>query len=150
VRVDAGIDEGGVIPGEYDSMFAKLMVVADDRPAAIARLRRALAETRIAGVQTTLPFYRWLMEHAEFTDETGAGLSTDLIARTWNPAPVVAAAALRATELAAATSAATTAAGAPTTAEPRGPDEIHSDLTGNGSADEWWSTGVREAMEARG
>ena len=99
VRVDSGIEEGSVIPGDYDSMFAKLMVVAVDRPAAIARMRRALAETLIAGVQTTLPFDRWLLERDEFTDDTGAGLSTDLIARTWEPAPIAASAALRATEL---------------------------------------------------
>ena len=51
VRVDSGVEEGSVISGDYDSMFAKLMVVADDRSAAIARMRRALAETQIAGIQ---------------------------------------------------------------------------------------------------
>jgi acetyl/propionyl-CoA carboxylase alpha subunit len=135
VRVDAGIEEGESIPGDYDSMFAKLMVVANDRPAALARMRRALAETRIGGVQTTLPFARWLMERDEFTDDTGAGLSTDLIARAFEPAPMVAAAALRAAELAAAV-ASTTQQTAPTRLEQIGPT----------SSDEWWSAGLREAQ----
>jgi acetyl-CoA/propionyl-CoA carboxylase biotin carboxyl carrier protein len=141
VRIDSGVEEGSVIPGDYDSMFAKLIVVAKDRPDAIARMRRALSETRIGGVQTTLPFHRWLMDQPEFTDETGAGLSTDLIARTWEPAPLVAAAALRAAELVARASrdagmsTAQAASDAPTPA-------------GAGAGD-WWATGIREALEGR-
>jgi acetyl/propionyl-CoA carboxylase alpha subunit len=138
VRVDSGIEEGSVIPGDYDSMFAKLMVVAVDRQAAIERMRRALAETRIAGVQTTLPFHRWLLERDEFTDDTGAGLSTDLIARTWEPAPLAAAAALRATELVALAS--REAAPAPARA---GQDQVADET------DDWWQTGVREALDSR-
>jgi acetyl/propionyl-CoA carboxylase alpha subunit len=141
VRIDSGVEEGSVIPGDYDSMFAKLMVVAKDRRDAIARMRRALSETRIGGVQTTLPFHRWLMDQPEFTDETGAGLSTDLIARTWEPAPLVAAAALRAADLVARASrdagmsTAQAASDAPTPA-------------GAGAGD-WWATGIREALEGR-
>jgi acetyl/propionyl-CoA carboxylase alpha subunit len=118
-------------------MFAKLMVVATDRAAAIERMRRALAETRIAGVQTTVPFHRWLFERDEFNDETGAGLSTDLIARTWEPAPLVAAAALRAAELAALAS-----LGPPAMGRPASPNSTAAN-------DEWWSTGVREVLEDR-
>ena len=138
VRVDSGVEEGSVIPGDYDSMFAKLMVVGPDRDNAIARMRRALSETRIGGVQTTLPFHQWLMGQPEFTDSTGAGLSTDLIVRTWEPAPLVAAAALRAAELVAA-------------AALEGADAPVSAATTHGATrnDEWWSTGVREALEGR-
>ena len=139
VRVDSGVEEGSNIPGEYDSMFAKLMVVAADRQAAIERMRRALAETRIAGVQTTLPFDRWLFERVEFTDDTGAGLSTDLIARTWAPAPLTSAAALRAAELA-----------AKATLEPSqsaAPRANMNDAAGEG--DEWWQLGTRESLESR-
>jgi acetyl/propionyl-CoA carboxylase alpha subunit len=136
VRVDAGIEEGDVIPGDYDSMFAKLMVVAATREAAIERMRRALAETRVAGVQTTLPFHGWLMERDEFTDPTGAGLSTDLIQRTWDPVPLVAAAALRAAELAAQA----TIAVQGNVPDGRPP-------TGD-AVDAWWSAGLRERLEA--
>ncbi len=142
VRVDSGVEEGSIIPGDYDSMFAKMMVVARDRRTAIARMRRALAETEIGGIQSTLPFHRWLLGRHEFTDESGAGLSTDLIARTWEPAPLVATAALRAAELAAlASHTEVPRAAAPTD-------------TSNGSAtavdqDGWWSTGVRDALETR-
>jgi acetyl-CoA/propionyl-CoA carboxylase biotin carboxyl carrier protein len=137
VRVDPGVEEGSVIPGDYDSMFAKIMVVAADRHAAIARMARVLAETEISGVQTTLPFHRWLMARSEFADGTGGGLATDLVARNWDAAPLVAAAALRASELAAqsALDGATQRAGGRTTAVP-------------GSA--WWAAGVREGLEHRG
>ena len=138
VRVDAGIEEPGAIPGEYDSMFAKLMVVDADRDLALARMRRALTETMIAGVQTTLPFARWLLDQPHFTDSTGAGLSTDLIERTFEPTALVAAAALRAAELAARS--ARSPRGSSTVAAPRAGDKV-------AGGDAWWDTGVREALE---
>ncbi|HEY4956862.1 MAG TPA: acetyl/propionyl-CoA carboxylase subunit alpha, partial [Caldimonas sp.] len=140
VRVDAGVEEGSVIPGDYDSLFAKLMVVGADRGAAIARLRRALAETQICGIQSTLPFHRWLLEQADFTDESGAGLSTDLVGRTWDPAPLVAAAALRAAELGAL--AARDGSPARATGLPGTP-------ASEPQPSEWWAAGAREAMENR-
>ena len=138
VRVDAGIEEGSVIPGDYDSMFAKLMVVAADRSSAIARMRRALAETRIAGVQTTVPFARWLMDRDEFTDHSGAGLSTDLIARIFEPGPLVTAAALRAAEIAASVATQTRASAGASV-----------DFDTVRIEDDWWSSGVREALGSR-
>jgi acetyl/propionyl-CoA carboxylase alpha subunit len=140
VRVDAGVEEGAAIPAEYDSMFAKVMVVDVDRDMALARMRRALAETEIGGVQTTLPFARWLLDQSDFTDLTGTGLSTDLIARTFEPAHLVAAAALRAAELAA--SAARAPKNSSLVAAPRPPET-------SGASDAWWDTGVREALERR-
>ncbi len=139
VRVDAGIEEGSPIPGDYDSMFAKLMVVASDRSAALERMRRALAETRIGGVQTTLPFDRWLMDRDEFTDESGAGLSTDFVEREWQPAPLVAAAALRAAELAALASARTSTLEPTPSGASAGPAVDAANL--------WWMAGIREAVE---
>jgi acetyl/propionyl-CoA carboxylase alpha subunit len=143
VRIDAGVEEGSAIPGDYDSMFAKLMVAARTRDEAIARMARALNETEIAGVQTTVPFYRWLLTRAEFTDASGAGLSTDLVARIWDPAPLVAEAALRAAELAAAAGTAEQAYAAPRAATGHEPART----APQDSA--WWSAGVREAMEQR-
>ncbi|MGH2408392.1 MAG: acetyl-CoA carboxylase biotin carboxylase subunit, partial [Candidatus Limnocylindrales bacterium] len=93
VRVDDGIEDGTRIGSDYDPLLAKLMVVADDRPAAIARLRLALRELELTGVQTTLPFDLWLVDEAAFV---AAELDTDFVARHWRPGPLRAAAAARA------------------------------------------------------
>ena len=66
VRWDAGIVQGSEISLHYDPLLAKLIVHAPDRPAAIARMRRALAELRIAGVETSTPFHRRVMDEPEF------------------------------------------------------------------------------------
>jgi acetyl/propionyl-CoA carboxylase alpha subunit len=50
----------------YDSLIAKLTVWGDSRIAAIDRLRRALDEYRVAGLRTTLPFFRWLVREDAF------------------------------------------------------------------------------------
>ncbi|MDA1307744.1 MAG: acetyl-CoA carboxylase biotin carboxylase subunit [Acidobacteria bacterium] len=67
VRDDRGVSAGFEIPLFYDSMISKLVVWAEDRPQAIARLRRVLDEYRVAGVRTTLPFFRWLVAQPEFS-----------------------------------------------------------------------------------
>ena len=54
---------GEPLTAEYDPLLAKLMVHAHDRPAAVARLRRALDETLVGGLQTDLGFHRWLVDH---------------------------------------------------------------------------------------
>ncbi len=64
IRVDTGIEAGDRVPPEYDNLIAKLMVHAHDRDAAIDRLARALDETEIGGIQTTLPFHR-LVAHSD-------------------------------------------------------------------------------------
>ncbi len=66
IRVDAGVEADTDLPPEYDPLLAKLMVHADDRPAAVARLRRALDETVIGGVQTDAGFFRWLTDEVAF------------------------------------------------------------------------------------
>jgi acetyl-CoA carboxylase biotin carboxylase subunit len=66
VRVDTHIYEGYVVPPNYDSLLAKLIVHAEDRDAAIRRMRRALDEFVVEGVKTNLPFHRRLMEHEDF------------------------------------------------------------------------------------
>ncbi len=81
VRLDAGVEEGSVVSSAYDPLLAKLMVVAADRPSALAGLARALDEFEIGGVQTTLPFDRWLLGQPDFAEATG--LSTDLVQRLW-------------------------------------------------------------------
>ncbi len=66
VRVDAGVEEGDEVPVFYDPMISKLCAWAPTREAAIARMDRALAEYDIAGVQTTIPFCRFVMQSEAF------------------------------------------------------------------------------------
>jgi acetyl/propionyl-CoA carboxylase alpha subunit len=101
VRLDQGVEEGTVVTGEYDPLLAKLLVVAPDRPMAITRLRRALNEWQVGGIQTTIPFHLWLTTHPAFVDAT---MDTGLVGRDWNPEPLrleaarVGAAAIRASK----------------------------------------------------
>ncbi len=82
VRVDSGVREGSVIPLDYDPILAKLIVWAEDRPRALARLRRALAEYQIAGIATTLPLFRLLLDVPEFREGAlHTGLLDELLAR---------------------------------------------------------------------
>jgi acetyl/propionyl-CoA carboxylase alpha subunit len=81
VRVDTHIESGDRVPPEYDNLIAKLMVHAPDRDAAIDALRRALDETEIGGVQTTLPFHRFVARSRAFRD---AELSTSWVADHWD------------------------------------------------------------------
>ncbi|HEX3591809.1 MAG TPA: biotin/lipoyl-containing protein, partial [Pseudonocardiaceae bacterium] len=69
VRVDAGVAEGNVVGGQFDSMLAKLIVSGPDRATALARSRRALAELAVDGLATVLPFHRAVVRDPAFTDE---------------------------------------------------------------------------------
>lgn len=66
VRVDDGYAQGTEVSIYYDSMIAKLMVHAPDRPQAIARMRRAIEEYKVMGIETTLGFGHWVMNHPVF------------------------------------------------------------------------------------
>ena len=66
IRDDSGATAGLDVPIFYDPMISKVMAWAEDRPIAIARMRRALAEYRIGGIKTTLPFFTWLLAQPEF------------------------------------------------------------------------------------
>src|SRR6185312_8436534 len=66
VRVDSAMYTGYTIPPFYDSMVAKLIVHADTREEAVARMKRALDEFIIEGVDTTIPFHLNLMDHEVF------------------------------------------------------------------------------------
>ena len=81
VRVDTHIEAGERVPADYDNLIAKLMVHAPDRDAAIDRLRRALDETEIGGVQTTLPFHRFVARSEAFR---AGDLSTGWVDRHWD------------------------------------------------------------------
>ncbi|MFD2936905.1 acetyl-CoA carboxylase biotin carboxylase subunit [Spirosoma flavum] len=66
VRVDDGFEQGMTIPIYYDPMIAKLITYGDSREEAIQKMIRAIDEYQISGVQTTLPFCRFVMEHDAF------------------------------------------------------------------------------------
>ena len=66
VRVDTHVYSGYVIPPYYDSMIAKLIVVAQTRDEAIEKMKRALREFTIEGVKTTIPFHLQLMDHEDY------------------------------------------------------------------------------------
>jgi acetyl-CoA carboxylase biotin carboxylase subunit len=86
VRVDTHLYEGYEVPPFYDSLLAKLIVWGEDRPQAVARARRALAEFTVEGVKTNLPFHRGIIDNATFLD---AEVSTNLLDRV-GPAAFVA------------------------------------------------------------
>jgi acetyl/propionyl-CoA carboxylase alpha subunit len=81
VRVDTAIEAGERVPPDYDPLVAKVMAHAADRPAAIARLRRALDEIEIGGIQTTLPFDRFVVRHPAFVE---GDLSTGWVDEHWD------------------------------------------------------------------
>ncbi|QYJ15468.1 Carbamoyl-phosphate synthase large chain [Rubrobacter xylanophilus DSM 9941] len=66
VRVDSSLRGPGLVPESYDPLFAKLIVRGGDRREALARLGRALAEFRVEGIATTLPFFRAILDEESF------------------------------------------------------------------------------------
>jgi acetyl-CoA carboxylase biotin carboxylase subunit len=68
VRVDTHVYGGYVVPPNYDSLLAKLIVHAEDRESARRRLRRALSEFVIEGIKSNLDFHRRLVDHPEFIE----------------------------------------------------------------------------------
>ena len=66
VRDDTGIQEGSEVSVHYDPLLSKLVAWAEDREAAIARMRRAVGEYRVLGVRTTLPFFERVLAHPDF------------------------------------------------------------------------------------
>jgi acetyl-CoA/propionyl-CoA carboxylase, biotin carboxylase, biotin carboxyl carrier protein len=68
VRVDSGYAAGMTVPQMYDSLIAKLIVTGADRPQALARARRALAEFEIGGMPTVLPFHRAVVDDPAFSE----------------------------------------------------------------------------------
>jgi acetyl/propionyl-CoA carboxylase alpha subunit len=96
--VDTAVEAGDRIPSEYDPLIAKLIAHAEDRPAAIARLRRAVAEAEVGGIQTTLPFHRAMLAEPGFVD--ASALATTWVDTHWD-GPAARAAAVRSAALAA-------------------------------------------------
>ncbi|MEX5295301.1 biotin carboxylase N-terminal domain-containing protein [Kocuria sp. CPCC 205268] len=72
VRVDSGVQAGETVGGNFDSMLAKLIVTGATRRQALERSRRALAELRIEGMPTVVPFHRAVVSDPAFAPEDGA------------------------------------------------------------------------------
>ena len=66
VRIDSHCEDGYLVPPYYDSMIGKLIVTADDRPAAVERLGAALDDFTIDGLVTNLPLLRAIVAHDDF------------------------------------------------------------------------------------
>lgn len=66
VRVDSGFEEGMDIPVYYDPMIAKITVHANSRDEAIERMARVIDEFDVEGIETTLPFGKFVMQHEAF------------------------------------------------------------------------------------
>ena len=83
VRIDTAAEAGDRVPPDYDPLVAKLLVVDIDRASAIERLGRALDEVEVTGIQTTLPFHRFVAAHDGFR---AGELSTGWVAAEWDAA----------------------------------------------------------------
>jgi acetyl/propionyl-CoA carboxylase alpha subunit len=81
IRVDSALFSGMTVPSEYDSLLAKVIAHGSDREEAIARMRRALEEMRVAGIPTSLPFHRAALFEQDFI---AGRYDTDFVAR-WKP-----------------------------------------------------------------
>ncbi len=68
VRVDSHIYTNYFVPPNYDSMIGKIIVHGDTREQALARMRTALSETVVEGIQTNIPLHRELMVDAKFVE----------------------------------------------------------------------------------
>ncbi len=82
VRVDGGVDEGGRVEIYYDPMISKLSTWGRTRTDAVDRMLRALREYEIAGVRTTIPFCRFVMNHDDFRR---GRFSTHFVAEHFSP-----------------------------------------------------------------
>jgi acetyl-CoA carboxylase, biotin carboxylase subunit len=82
IRVDDGFEQGMEIPIYYDPMIAKLITWGANREEAINRMVRAIDEYQITGIQTTLPFCRFVMLHPAFTS---GKFDTNFVNRYFKP-----------------------------------------------------------------
>ena len=95
VRIDTGVVEGDTVSPKFDSMMGKVIVTAQNREAAVARVRRVLDELVIEGVPTPISLYKQIFRDDDFTAEHGHPFATTTkwLERTYlNRAPSAAAA----------------------------------------------------------
>ena len=86
IRVDDGYEEGMAIPIYYDPMIAKLAVHAANREEAIQKMLEAIKDYKISGVNTTLPFGTFVMEHEAFDT---AKFDTNFVKQYYTPEKII-------------------------------------------------------------
>lgn len=82
IRVDDGFEEGMEIPIYYDPMISKLSTHGDTREEAIDRMKRAIDEYKVVGIETTLGFGRFVMDHEAFVS---GDFTTSFVADYFTP-----------------------------------------------------------------
>ena len=82
VRLDDGYEQGMEIPIHYDPMVAKLITYADTRTAAIQKMKLAIADFKIVGLETTLPFGKFVMENEQFIS---GDIDTHFVKKYYSP-----------------------------------------------------------------
>ena len=84
IRMDSGLTAPLVVPTEYDPLLAKLIAWGPDRATALARARRAVRETIVAGLPTSLPFHSFVLGEPDFA---AGRYDTDYVATHWATPP---------------------------------------------------------------
>jgi len=82
IRVDDGFEEGMEIPIYYDPMISKLITYGKDREEAIQRMVRAIDDYKISGVETTMSFCRYAIQHEAFTS---GNFDTHFVSKYFTP-----------------------------------------------------------------
>ncbi|MFJ2758972.1 acetyl/propionyl/methylcrotonyl-CoA carboxylase subunit alpha [Nocardioides sp. NPDC087217] len=72
VRLDGGYEKGETIPGAFDSLIAKLIITGTTREQALERSRRALAEFKVDGMPTVIPFHQAVVDDPAYTAANGS------------------------------------------------------------------------------
>ncbi|HEV2251347.1 MAG TPA: biotin carboxylase N-terminal domain-containing protein [Candidatus Limnocylindria bacterium] len=80
IRMDSGLAAPLTVPTDYDPLLAKLIAWGPDRPTAIARARRAVRETIVAGLPTSLPFHSFVLGEPDFA---AGRYDTDYVGTHW-------------------------------------------------------------------
>ncbi len=80
IRMDSGLAAPLTVPTDYDPLLAKLIVWGPDRASAVARARRAIRDTIVAGVPTSLPFHSFVLDEPDFM---AGRYDTDYVASHW-------------------------------------------------------------------
>ena len=119
VRIDTGVEQGDTISPKFDSMMGKVIVTAQNRLDAVARVRRVLDELVIEGVPTPIPLFKEIFRNDDFTAEHGHpfAVSTKWLERTY----------LNRTPASAASGQPASLATAPGAAAPAAPDKSKSE-----------------------
>ena len=119
LRIDTGVEQGDTVSPKFDSMMGKVIVTAQNRLDAVARVRRVLDELVIEGVPTPIPLFKEIFRNDDFTAEHGHpfAVSTKWLERTY----------LNRTPASAASGQPASLAAAPGAAAPAAPDKSKSE-----------------------